>query len=353
MFLVIQHLILDGRTTDAIEKTKELFPTLLNDKNLLFVLKVRQFIEMVNGTESEIRSTSTSSQMTTTTNNLLVNNKTRSDSPSSSSLTNKNSSNPITGHSLSQVTKTNTSSRSRSNSPYTSGRTQTTLSGAQHSNGTVNSSSRRLSANNSNELSQDTNNESQIPCQSSESNNHPTTVNSLSSNTNSNAIVNLMDIDDNLHNNNNTANGFSNHGTVTHTSSNSTNQISNGHSLLDDNSNNLVVDHNLNSNGCSKKSSDILDGMEYDGYTDSTHTMDMESTTVSSDVQNKSTMREDDQLLIRILQFGRELHALKQQLNIEHGDNQQNDKLLQVIKYFSKDKKTNIPSIYFRMHLVY
>jgi hypothetical protein len=53
------------------------------------------------------------------------------------------------------MTKTNTSSRSRSNSPYISGRTQTTTtSGAQHSNGTVNSSSRRSSANNINEVSQ-------------------------------------------------------------------------------------------------------------------------------------------------------------------------------------------------------
>lgn len=51
---MIQHLILAGRTSDAIEKTKELFPTLLNDKNLLFALKVRQFIEMIKGTESEI-----------------------------------------------------------------------------------------------------------------------------------------------------------------------------------------------------------------------------------------------------------------------------------------------------------
>ena len=51
---MIQHLILDGRTTDAIEKTKELFPSLLKDKNLLFTLKVRQFIEMINGTESEM-----------------------------------------------------------------------------------------------------------------------------------------------------------------------------------------------------------------------------------------------------------------------------------------------------------
>ncbi len=160
-FLVIQHLILEGRTTDAIEKTKELFPTLLNDKNLLFVLKVRQFIEMVNGTESEIRNTSTlnlpstSSQTTTTTtttNNLLANNKTRSNSPSCSSPSaNKTSA----GRSSSPMTKTNTSSRSRSNSPYISGRTQTTTTaGAQHSNGTVNSSSRRSSANNINEVSQ-------------------------------------------------------------------------------------------------------------------------------------------------------------------------------------------------------
>jgi hypothetical protein len=53
------------------------------------------------------------------------------------------------------MTKTNTSSRSRSNSPYISGRTQTTTTaGAQHSNGTVNSSSRRSSANNINEVSQ-------------------------------------------------------------------------------------------------------------------------------------------------------------------------------------------------------
>ncbi|CAF0744826.1 unnamed protein product [Rotaria sordida] len=348
---LIQHLILDGRTTDAIDKTRELFPTLLNDKNLLFVLKVRQFIEMVNGTESEIRKTSIScppstfSQTTTTTNcpsptNHLINNKNRSNSPScSSSLTNKNYSHSTTSpRSSSPITKTNTSLRSRSNSPYTSGRTQTTtISGAQqHSNGTISSSSRRSSANNLNELSQETNNESslsEIPCQSSESNSHTTTVNSVPSNTNTNVVVNLMDIDDN-HQDNNTANGFSNHGTVSHphpsssSSSSSTNQISNGHSLLDDDNNNLVVDNNMNSNGCSTKSTDILDGMEYDGYTDSIHTMDME-TTISSDVQKKSTTKEDDQLLVRILQFGRELHALKQQLTIEHGDNQQNDKLLQ------------------------
>ncbi|CAF0781462.1 unnamed protein product [Adineta steineri] len=338
---LIQHLILDGRTTDAIDKTKELFPTLLNDKNLLFVLKVRQFIEMVNGTESEIRKTSIASSsssssisQTTTTdgssdNNLTSNNKNRSNSPSCSS--NKNSSCPpstTTECSSSTITKTHTSSssrsRSRSNSPYTSRRTQnnTTSGTSQNSNGTLNSSSHLTSANNTKDLLQESNN--------NESNNHTTTVNSLPSNTNPNAVVNLMDIDDNLHNNNNTANGFSNnHGTVSHSDSSTTNQITNGHLQLDNNnSNNLVIDHNKNSNGCSTKSTDNLDGMEHDGCLDSTHTMDME-TTMSSDVQKKSTIKEDDQLLVRILQFGRELHALKQQLIAEHGDNQQNDKMLQ------------------------
>ena len=172
-----------------------------------------------------------------------------------------------------------------------------------------------------------------------------------------------MDIDDNPHSNN-TTNGFSNHGTVTqstsspssssttNTTNSTTNQISNGHSLLDDDSNNLVVDHTANSNGCTKKTTDSLDGMEYDGYADSTHTIDME--TMSSDVQKKPSTKEDDQLLIRILQFGRELHALKQQLTAEHGDNPQNDKMLQVnIRYKSFIRITTFSFIYFRRRSVY
>lgn len=119
-----------------------------------------------------------------------------------------------------------------------------------------------------------------------------------------------MDIDDDLYGNS-TTNGFSNHGTVTNSSSTTTttaNQISNGHSLLDD-------DSNTNSNGCSLKTPD---NMEHDGINDSNHKMDIESSS------------SDDQLLIRILQFGKELHALKQQLHIEYGENIQNDKMLQV-----------------------
>lgn len=243
---MIQHLILEGHTTDAIEKTKELFPTLLNNKNLLFTLKVRQFIEMINGTESEISSPSVSSQPTS--NYLVL--KTRKSSSRSSS----------------PITKPQASSHSRSNSPYT-----------QPSNRTIHSSSRRSSANNT-ELTQNT---------------------SIESHSN-NTVPNLMDIDDDLYGPS-TSNGFANHGTVAHSSGNS---ISNGHSLIDDG-------NNLNSNGCT---SDKLDSMDHDGMNDG----------------NTELNSMDDQLLVRILQFGKELHALKQQLHNEYGENTQNDKMLQV-----------------------
>ena len=131
--LVIQNLILEGRTTDAIEKTKELFPTLFNNKNLLFVLKVRQFIEMINGSENEIFKPSISSQ---TANSSLLN-KHHLHKFSRNDTTNRHSS------------KSNTASRSRSNSPYTPERNQTTNSEVQqYHTETINSSSRRLSANN-------------------------------------------------------------------------------------------------------------------------------------------------------------------------------------------------------------
>ncbi|PIO28891.1 hypothetical protein AB205_0063760 [Aquarana catesbeiana] len=41
---------------EAIETTQQLYPNLLErNPNLFFTLKVRQFIEMVNGTDSEVR----------------------------------------------------------------------------------------------------------------------------------------------------------------------------------------------------------------------------------------------------------------------------------------------------------
>uniref|UniRef100_A0A3B3S4Q6 RAN binding protein 9 n=1 Tax=Paramormyrops kingsleyae TaxID=1676925 RepID=A0A3B3S4Q6_9TELE len=52
----IQKLVLSGRMGEAIETTQQLYPSLLErNPNLLFMLKVRQFIEMVNGTDSEVR----------------------------------------------------------------------------------------------------------------------------------------------------------------------------------------------------------------------------------------------------------------------------------------------------------
>ncbi|NP_001165647.1 ran-binding protein 9 [Xenopus laevis] len=52
----IQKLVLSGRMGEAIETTQQLYPSLLErNPNLLFTLKVRQFIEMVNGTDSEVR----------------------------------------------------------------------------------------------------------------------------------------------------------------------------------------------------------------------------------------------------------------------------------------------------------
>ena len=123
---------MEGRTTDAIEKTKELFPALLKDRNLLFLLKVRQFIEMINGTESEIVEPLMSSSISNCsyTNggfsslNSLTNDKHRSTSPSSVNQ-------DATERSSSPDRKTNESSRSRSKSPYTSVRNR-----QQQTNGT-------------------------------------------------------------------------------------------------------------------------------------------------------------------------------------------------------------------------
>ncbi|GFN79198.1 ran-binding protein 9 [Plakobranchus ocellatus] len=52
----IQKLVLAGRMGEAIETTQTLYPQLLDAKpDLLFTLKCRQFVEMVNGTDSEVR----------------------------------------------------------------------------------------------------------------------------------------------------------------------------------------------------------------------------------------------------------------------------------------------------------
>lgn len=52
----IQKLVLAGRIGDAIETTQKLYPGLLErNPNLLFLLKCRQFVEMVSGNDSDVR----------------------------------------------------------------------------------------------------------------------------------------------------------------------------------------------------------------------------------------------------------------------------------------------------------
>ncbi|XP_066145816.1 ran-binding protein 9 isoform X1 [Euwallacea fornicatus] len=51
----ILKLVLSGRMGEAIERTSKLYPGLLdNNQNLLFMLKCRQFVEMVNGSDIEV-----------------------------------------------------------------------------------------------------------------------------------------------------------------------------------------------------------------------------------------------------------------------------------------------------------
>ncbi|XP_017893153.1 ran-binding protein 9 [Ceratina calcarata] len=59
----ILKLVLAGRMGEAIELTSRLYPGLLErDPNLLFALKCRQFVEMVNGSDSEITQVSNVNQ---------------------------------------------------------------------------------------------------------------------------------------------------------------------------------------------------------------------------------------------------------------------------------------------------
>lgn len=55
MFAGILKLVLSGKMGEAIETTSKMYPGLLeHNRNLLFMLKCRQFVEMVNGTDTEV-----------------------------------------------------------------------------------------------------------------------------------------------------------------------------------------------------------------------------------------------------------------------------------------------------------
>lgn len=61
----ILKLVMSGRMGLAIENTLRSYPGLLeNNQNLLFMLKCRQFVEMVNGSDFEV-------------NNIMLNKKSR------------------------------------------------------------------------------------------------------------------------------------------------------------------------------------------------------------------------------------------------------------------------------------
>ena len=54
-FLGILKLVMAGKIGQAIEQTLRSYPGLLeNNKNLWFILKIRQFIEMINGSDIEV-----------------------------------------------------------------------------------------------------------------------------------------------------------------------------------------------------------------------------------------------------------------------------------------------------------
>ena len=99
----------------------------------------------------------------------------------------------------------------------------------------------------------------------------------------------------------------------------------------------------------------MINRIEHDRIPHSSHRI-IESNEILSDVKH------NDEQLLRILQFGRELHALKQQLINEYGENVQHDKLLRVFvngAFFFLYLKLIFPfrfdycNFYSRMHLVY
>ncbi|KAI4466693.1 ran binding protein 9-related [Holotrichia oblita] len=91
IFPGILKLVLAGRMGEAIERTSRLYPGLLeHNQNLLFMLKCRQFVEMVNGSDVEVcpRKNLVYSPSTTynTTNNTNTSSSPRPNSPIQTSV---------------------------------------------------------------------------------------------------------------------------------------------------------------------------------------------------------------------------------------------------------------------------
>ena len=89
----IQKLVLAGKIGEAIETTDHYFPGLLaKNPNLLFLLKVRQFIEIINGTESEVKS------LTRKTSGASSNYNSPVTSPKHPQWNKSSSSSPVSSH---------------------------------------------------------------------------------------------------------------------------------------------------------------------------------------------------------------------------------------------------------------
>ncbi|XP_061399745.1 ran-binding proteins 9/10 homolog [Musca vetustissima] len=117
----ILKLVMSGRMGQAIEQTLRSYPGLLeNNKNLWFMLKCRQFIEMINGSDIENGNTnddtsvagaaSTAGMASTSTNNTLTATTTTTNNSSSnnSNNTTNSSSNNCSSSSSSNGSTTNT-----------------------------------------------------------------------------------------------------------------------------------------------------------------------------------------------------------------------------------------------------
>ncbi|XP_074115292.1 ran-binding protein M isoform X2 [Cotesia typhae] len=133
----ILKLVLAGRMGEAIKLTTELYPTLLDrDPNLMFALKCRQFVEMVNGSDSEVNQTIGNSTSTTNTTTTTVNN--------SNTNTNTNINTNANTNNTYSITNTNTNTNininintNTSNDNQTSVIQSTKAYNSKSSNGTV------------------------------------------------------------------------------------------------------------------------------------------------------------------------------------------------------------------------
>lgn len=114
----IQKLILAGRISEAIDTTQSLYPSLLDrNPHLFFQLKCRQFIEMVNGCDGEVRPLAHSPTRSTRNSPCVSPSRTlsHSNSPSSCSSVANNSLSASQSQSQSQTREQNSESMESSN----------------------------------------------------------------------------------------------------------------------------------------------------------------------------------------------------------------------------------------------